>query len=85
MMDREQVKQILFSEFMKNYNIDLNTIDPDMEFAKLKDIDERLDSIEMITFVSEMEDKIKLGVFSSDENPTNINQLIDHLYKNSNK
>ena len=84
-MDREQIKQILFSEFMKNYNIDLNTIDPDMEFAKLKDIDERLDSIEMITFVSEMEDKIKLGVFSSSENPTTINQLIDHLYNNSNK
>ena len=84
-MDREQIKQILFSEFMKNYNIDLNTIDPDMEFAKLKDIDERLDSIEMITFVSEMEDKIKLGVFSSSENPITINQLIDHLYNNSNK
>mgnify|MGYP006271092203 CR=1 FL=1 len=84
-MDREQIKQILFSEFMKNYNIDLNTINPDMEFAKLKDIDERLDSIEMITFVSEMEDKIKLGVFSSSENPTTINQLIDHLYNNSNK
>jgi acyl carrier protein len=83
-MTRDQVKQIVFEEFNKQYKLDLSSLDGSFLLKDLQNIDEKLDSLEMITFISELEDKLKLNVTIQQQTDT-IDQLIDFLYNNIDK
>jgi acyl carrier protein len=83
-MTRDQVKQIVFDQFKKEYGHDLSSFDGSYLLKDLQKIDEKLDSLEVITFVSELEDKLKLSVTVQQQTDT-IDQLIDFLYNNIDK
>lgn len=83
-MTRDQVKQILFDEFNKQYKLDLSSYDGNFLLKDLQNVNEKLDSLEMITFISELEDKLKLNVTIQQQTDT-IDQLIDFLYNNIDK
>ena len=83
-MTRDQVKQILFDEFNKQYKLDLSSYDGNFLLKDLQNVNEKLDSLEMITFISELEDKLKLDVTIQQQTDT-IDQLIDFLYNNIDK
>lgn len=83
-MTRDQVKQIVFDQFKKLYGHDLSTLGGDYILKDLQKIDEKLDSLEMITFISDMEDQLKLNVTIQQQTDT-IDQLIDFLYNNIDK
>lgn len=80
-MTREEIKKLVFDQFQKNYGYDLNNVDGDAPLANLQELDEKLDSMEIIIFISELEDVLKTNIVSSEEQPTTINELIDYLYK----
>jgi acyl carrier protein len=81
-MTRDEIKKIVFDQFYKNYNIDLNTLDEDFSLAKLKDLNEKLDSLEVITFMSELEDIFKINTITIESSATTIKELIDYLVEN---
>jgi acyl carrier protein len=83
-MTRDQVRQIVFDQFKKEYNIDLNSFDGSFLLKDLQNINEKLDSLEIITFISELEDKLKLNITVQQQTET-IDQLIDFLYNNIDK
>ena len=83
-MTRDEIKQIVFNRFKKEYGLDLGSLQGDYLLKDLQNLNEKIDSLEMITFISDMEDDLKLKVTIQQQIDT-IDQLIDFLYNNTDK
>lgn len=83
-MTRDEIKQIVFNKFKKEYGLDLGSLQGDYLLKDLQNLNEKIDSLEMITFISDMEDDLKLKVTIQQQIDT-IDQLIDFLYNNTDK
>lgn len=83
-MTRDEIKQIVFNKFKKEYGLDLGSLQGDYLLKDLQNLNEKIDSLEMITFISDMEDDLKLKV-TIQQQIDNIDQLIDFLYNNTDK
>ena len=83
-MTKDEIKQIVFTRFNKEYGLDLGSLQGDYLLKDLQNLNEKIDSLEMITFISDMEDDLKLKVTIQQQIDT-IDQLIDFLYNNTDK
>lgn len=81
-MTKDQIKQIVFDQFYKNYKIDISSLSGDYPLSRLRDINEKLDSLEIITFMSELEEIFKINTITIEGGATTIDELIDYLEEN---
>jgi acyl carrier protein len=84
-MTKEEIAKVVFDHFNKSYGIDLSTFDRSYPLSRLKELNEKLDSLEVITFMSELEDIFKINTITIESGATTIEELIDYLYENIDK
>jgi len=84
-MTKEELAKVVFDHFNKSSGIDLSPFDRSYPLSRLKELNEKLDSLEVITFMSELEDIFKINTITIESGATTIEELIDYLYENIDK
>ena len=81
-MTKDEIKNIIVSYFDKNYNIDITKLDDDFPLNRLQELNEKLDSMEVINILFELEDVFKIDSITIDDIATTLGGLIDYVYDN---
>lgn len=81
-MTKDEIRQTISDHFIKNYNIDLNALDKDFPLNRLQELNEKLDSMEVINILFELEDIFKIDSISIEEVATTVDGLVDYVYDN---
>ncbi len=81
-MTKDEIKNTIFEYFLKNYNINLGELDKDFPLNRLQELNEKLDSMEIINILFELEDVFKINSMTIEDIATSIDGLIDYIYNN---
>lgn len=85
-MTRDEVKKEIAIIFQKRYNKNFYDIDENLPLASLLDLDDRIDSLEIIEFLFDIEDKFNLkNINSTGDKDSAIKDVIDVFYHEVNK
>jgi acyl carrier protein len=82
MMTKDEIRQIVFEYFSKNYNVDLYTLESDFPLNRLQELNEKIDSMEVINMLFELEEIFKIDSITIDDIATTVEGLIDYIYDN---
>ena len=81
-MTKDEIRKTISEYFIKNYNIDIDKLEPDFPLSRLQELNEKLDSMEVINILFELEDIFKINSISIEDIATSIDGLIDYIYDN---
>lgn len=84
-MTKDEIKNIIVSYFDKNYNVDITKLaklEDDFPLSRLQELNEKLDSMEVINILFELEDVFKIDSITIDDTATTFGGLIDYIYDN---
>lgn len=84
-MTRDDVKKEIALIFKNRYDKNFYDIDESLPLASLLDLDDRIDSLEIMEFMFDIEDRFNLKNEFSDPGESKISDLIDIVYYQINK
>ena len=80
-MTRDEVKAEIAKVFYKRYKQDFNEIDENAPLSVILEIDERIDSLEIIEFLFDIEDQFALkNVDMPDPREAKIGDIVDSVH-----
>lgn len=76
-MTREEIISKIIEMFKVKYNIDLSEYSEDTDVTVLSQVNDKLDSIEFMNFIFDVEDELGLKDVGSGTMPTKLKELFD--------
>ncbi len=83
-MSRDEVKKIVAEIFQKRYERDFYEFDESAAIASFMEISEKVDSLDIIEFLFDIEDALKINIDQTEQKDATIGALIDLLYNEVN-
>lgn len=80
MLTREEMKQQVSDMFEKRFGVNLMEVDEDAPLADLQKLNEKLDSLQVLEFLFDVEDEMKFK-FGDADAPNNLRDIIDSVYE----
>ena len=81
-MTKDEIRETIATYFNKNYNININVLDSDFPLNRLQELNEKLDSMEVINILFELEDVFEINSITIEDIATTMNGLVDYIYDN---
>jgi len=80
-MTRDHIKAVIAKEFQRRYNKNFYDLDEESPVSVLLEIDERIDSLEIVEFLFDVEDILQLkNVDNADPRTAKIKDIVDQFY-----
>lgn len=79
MLSREEIKQQVSDMFQSKFGVNLMEVDEDAPLAELQKLNEKLDSLQVLEFLFDVEDEMKFKFGDSDA-PETLRDIIDSVY-----
>ena len=79
-MNKKQIIEELNNRFTNYYNINLLALPLDTKISQLSKLNEKIDSIEFLSFIFEIEDFFKINFADEVSIDYTIQNLIDKIY-----
>lgn len=83
-MTKEEIKKIILELFLQNYGYDLSAKSEDFNLYSLSEIDSKIDSLEILSFIMTLEENFNITEVSIDNKIETLNDLVQHIYRYSN-
>jgi acyl carrier protein len=83
-MSRDEIKKIVAEIFQKRYERDFYEFDESATIASFMEISEKVDSLDIIEFLFDIEDALKINIDQTEQKDATIGALIDLLYNEVN-
>lgn len=80
-MTREEIIAKITEMFKKKYDIDISSFPHDTEVIKFAELNDKLDSIEFMNFIFDIEDEFGIKDSNSETVPTKLGELFDMFEK----
>jgi len=80
-MTREEIKQIISDKFKEEFNVDVSHLQGDFVLTDLNKFNDKIDSLEIISFIIEIEEHFKIEVTTVESQIITIDDLIDFVFK----
>ena len=80
-MTREEIKQIISDKFKEEFNVDVSHLQGDFVLTDLNKFNDKIDSLEIISFIIEIEEHFKIEVTTVESQINTIDDLIDFVFK----
>jgi acyl carrier protein len=84
-MTKEIIKQIILDKLIDEFDIDINALDDNFTLSSLSDLNSKIDSLEIISFIISVEEHFEIDVQTSESKIVTINDLIDFIEQNIKK
>lgn len=84
-MTKEIIKQIILDKLRDEFDIDINALDDNFTLSSLSDLNSKIDSLEIISFIISVEEHFEIDVQTSESKIVTINDLIDFVEQNIKK
>lgn len=84
-MTKEIIKQIILDKLRDEFDIDINALDDNFTLSSLSDLNSKIDSLEIISFIISVEEHFEIDVQTSESKIVTINDLIDFIEQNIKK
>ena len=83
MLSREELKQKVSDMFVKQFKVNLMELPEDTPLPELQKLNEKLDSLQVLEFLFDVEDelKFKFGNEAEDESPKTLKEIYDSVYR----
>lgn len=79
MLSREEIKQQVSDMFQSKFGVNLMEVDEDAPLAELQKLNEKLDSLQVLEFLFDVEDEMKFK-FGDADAPETLRDIIDSVY-----
>jgi acyl carrier protein len=79
-MTRDEIISKITEMFMQKYGIDISQYPTDTDVIKFAELNDKLDSIEFMNFIFDVEDEFEVQNYNSDTDesiPTKLGELFD--------
>lgn len=80
-MTRDDVKNKLAEMFSERYDIDFKSLDEEMPVTDFSKLNEKLDSIEFLTFLFDVEDSFGFRIEADINVNSKVKDIIDGIYQ----
>lgn len=80
-MTREEIIAKITEMFKQKYDIDISSFPHDTEVITFSELNDKLDSIEFMNFIFDIEDEFEIKDSNSESVPTKLGELFDMFEK----
>ena len=80
-MTREEIKQIISDKFKEEFDVDVSHLEGNFLLTDLNKFNEKIDSLEIISFIIEIEEHFKIEVTTVESQINTIDDLINFVFK----
>jgi len=80
-MTREEIKQIISDKFKEEFDIDVSHLEGNFLLTELNKFNEKIDSLEIISFIIDIEEYFNIEVSTVESQINTIDDLINFVFK----
>lgn len=80
-MTREEIKQIISDKFKEEFDVDVSHLEGNFLLTELNKFNEKIDSLEIISFIIDIEEYFNIEVSTVESQINTIDDLINFVFK----
>jgi acyl carrier protein len=80
-MTRDEIKQIISDKFKAQFDVDVSHLEGNFALADLNKFNDKIDSLEILSFIIEIEEHFNIEVKTVETQVVTIDDLIDFVLK----
>ena len=82
-MNKEDIRSIIEETLINDYDVDIRGWTADTPISKIREASPKLDSLEFLQFIFNIEDKTGIDLPEGTSPPTTIGEFLDAFYTSS--
>lgn len=80
-MTSDEIKQVITDKFKQEFDIDISNLDGDFVLIELNKFNEKIDSLEIISFIIDIEEHFNVEVSTVESQINTIDDLVNFIFK----